>query len=188
MDPNLSAYILCGGKSSRMKTEKGLVQFQGKSFVQWILEALYPLVLCQVLVAKNPAYESFQLDMISDRIEGKGPLGGIYSALTHSPTGLVLILSCDIPKISTDVLAFLLRYSTRNPDKITFLSDGENDYPLIGVYPKKCLKAVENSVLRNELKLRQFVESQAHQRILLSPSHIQAVQNINTKDQLLSLS
>jgi molybdenum cofactor guanylyltransferase len=188
MNYNLPAYILCGGKSSRMKTEKGLVQFQGKTFVQWILEALYPLTITPVLITGNHAYGIFQLEIIPDKIGDKGPLGGIYSALCHASTDLVLILSCDIPKIKTGVLAYLIKKSSQYPDRITFLSDGKNDYPLIGVYPKKCLKAVEKSILSNELKLRLFVENEPHQRIVLDPSLIRFIQNINTKDQLLSLS
>lgn len=188
MNHNLSAYILCGGKSSRMKTEKGLVHFQGKSFVQWILEAVDPIVANTILVTKNPAYHSFQLELISDLIEDKGPLGGIYTALGHSQTELALILSCDIPKISTSVLAFLVEKAKASPDQITFLSDGKNDYPLIGVYPKQLLDSFEKSILKNELKLRLLVQSLPHQRIVLNPTSIQTLQNINTKAELLSLS
>lgn len=170
-----------------MGEEKGLVQFQGKTFVQWILEAVYTLVANPVLVTKNPDYKIFQLEMISDLISDKGPLGGIYTALSDSKSDLVLILSCDIPNISYEVLDFLLEKSKEAPHKITFLSDGKNDYPLIGIYPKRLLETVEKSILDGELKLRQFVESQPNQRILISPDRIQAIQNINTKVQLQSL-
>lgn len=188
MKKNLSAYILCGGKSSRMGEEKGLVEFQGKSFVQWILEAIFPLVSNPVLVTKNPDYQSFELEMIQDLVEDQGPLGGIYTALSHSTSDLVLILSCDIPKITTEVLTFLVEKSKAAPEKITFLSDGKNDYPLIGIYPKQYLKTVEKSILNGELKLRQLVESLPHQRIVLNDGRIPTVQNINTKAQLQSLS
>lgn len=188
MKSTLLAYILCGGKSSRMGEEKGLVQFQGKAFVEWILEAVFPLVSNPILVTKNPDYNKFQTGLIPDLVEDKGPLGGIFTALSHSTTDLVMILSCDIPKITTEILSFLLEKSKETPPKITFLSDGKNDYPLIGIYPKLFLKAVKKSILKGELKLRQFVESQPHQRIVLNPERIQSLQNINTKVQLQSLS
>lgn len=171
-----------------MGEEKGLVEFRGKSFVQWILEAIFPIVPNPALVTKNPAYQSFQLELIQDVIEDQGPIGGIYSALSHSNAGLVLILSCDIPKITTEVLTFLVEKSKAAPEKITFLSDGKNDYPLIGIYPKQHLKTIEKSILNGELKLRQFVESQPHQRIVLNHGRIPTLQNINTKIQLRSLS
>ncbi|HEX8014674.1 MAG TPA: NTP transferase domain-containing protein, partial [Flavobacterium sp.] len=39
----LTAFILCGGKSSRMKSEKGLVLFQGKPFIEHIIQAVLPI-------------------------------------------------------------------------------------------------------------------------------------------------
>lgn len=183
-----SAYILCGGKSSRMGEEKGLVVFQGKSFVHWILEALIPLVQHVALITKNLAYGIFELELVPDLIDDKGPVGGIYTALNHANSDLVLVLSCDIPKITTDVLSLLLNESVKCPDKITFLSDGKNDYPLIGVYPKSCLSFFQSAILKEELKLRLLVENLPHQRILINSVSVAALRNINTKTELVSLS
>ena len=188
IQPELSAYILCGGKSSRMGEEKGLVEFQGKPFVQWILEAVSPLVANPVLVTKNPAYGSFQLEMIPDVIEDKGPVGGIYTALAHSKSDSVLVLSCDIPKITTEVVSLLLEKAQQEPAKITFLSDGSNDYPLIGVYPRQCMESFRIATEKDELKLRRLVESLPHQRIELNSKGTASLQNINTKTDLIALS
>ena len=188
MKARLSAYVLCGGKSSRMGEEKGLVEFRGKAFVQWILEAVLPLVAKPVLVTKNPAYGSFQLEIIPDVIEDKGPVGGIYTALSHAKSDSVLVLSCDIPKITTEVVAFLLEKARQKPAKITFLSDGKNDYPLIGVYPRGCLASFKISTEKDELKLRRLVESLPHQKIELNPKRTISLQNINTRSDLIALS
>ena len=171
-----------------MGEEKGLVEFLGKAFVQWILEAMFPLVANPVLVTKNPAYGSFQLEMIPDVIEDKGPVGGIYTALSHAKSDSVLILSCDIPKITTEVVAFLLEKARQKPDKITFLSDGKNDYPLIGIYPRRCMESFRIATEKDELKLRRLVESLPHRRIELNPMGIASLQNINTKTDLIALS
>lgn len=171
-----------------MGEEKGLIRFQGKSFMHWILESVYPINSNPVLVTGNPAYRKFGLEMISDLIADKGPLGGIYTALNHSTSDLTLILSCDIPKITVEVLSHLVEKSQVSRNKITFLSDGKNDYPLIGIYPKLILKHIETSILSGRLKLRQFVENQPHQRIILNSDQHESLENINTKDQLHSLS
>lgn len=171
-----------------MGEEKGLVEFYGKSFVQWILDAVVPLVPVPVLVTQNPAYRYFGLEMIPDLIADQGPLGGIYTALSHSDADSVLILSCDVPKITAEVLAFLAQQANGQPGKITFLSDGKNDYPLIGIYPRQYLRTIEKSILNGELKLRRLVGSLPHQRIELSSNLIAVLQNINTPVELLSLS
>lgn len=185
---SLSAYILCGGKSSRMGEEKGLVEFRGKTFVQWILEAVFAFVDKPVLVTQNSAYRQFGLELIPDRIADQGPVGGIFTALGHSDTAQVLILSCDIPQISTEALDLLLAESQKYPEKISFLSDGKNDYPLIAVYPKSCLLAFAEAVAENRLKLRRLVEGLPYQRIPIQPEGVSSLQNINTKAELNTLS
>lgn len=185
---SLSAYILCGGKSSRMGEEKGLVEFRGKTFVQWILDAVSAFVSEPVLVTQNSAYRQFGLELIPDRIADQGPVGGIFTALSHSTTAQAMILSCDIPKISLEALDLLITESRSCPEKITFLSDGKNDYPLIAVYPKSCLPAFAEAVAENRLKLRRLVETLSHQRIVIQPEDVSRLQNINTKTELISLS
>jgi molybdopterin-guanine dinucleotide biosynthesis protein A len=186
MKSEFSAYILCGGKSSRMGEEKGLVEFCGKSFVQWVYEALQPLIARPTLVTKNTAYQTFQLDMIPDLIEDKGPVGGILTALTHCESDLAVVLSCDVLKINTLALTELLDTARRNPDLITFLSDGVRDYPLIGVYPKSTRSAFELAIAEGELRLRQVVSALPHHRIVLQDA--EPLQNVNSKAELLALS
>jgi len=43
MELRISAYILCGGKSSRMQMEKGMVCYQNSPFIQHIINAVKPL-------------------------------------------------------------------------------------------------------------------------------------------------
>lgn len=185
---NPAAYILCGGKSTRMQEEKGLVLFNGKTFLRWILDAVEPVTNQSILVTKNSAYQSFGLEMIRDIIEDKGPVGGIYTALLHSSKNQILIISCDIPKITTDVLIYLIEKSLDFPGEITFLSDGINDYPLIGIYPKTVVGTFRKSVEAGHLKLCPLVYSLPHQRVVLDPAKKISLQNINSKEQLLSLS
>jgi molybdopterin-guanine dinucleotide biosynthesis protein A len=188
MKPTISAYILCGGKSSRMGEEKGMVEFRGKPFVQWILDAVSPVVSERVIVTKNPAYGVFQLELIPDIIEDRGPVGGIYTALAHSSSDLVLILSCDVPMINAEVVSSLIDMASESPEHITFLSDGKNDYPLIGVYPVRFRYSFQRATERGELKLRQLLESLPHQRIKINPPENSSLQNINTKLDLLAIS
>lgn len=54
-----------------MGEEKGLVRFQGKSFMHWILESVFPLNPNPVLMTGNLAYQKFGLELISDLIADK---------------------------------------------------------------------------------------------------------------------
>lgn len=181
---NIAVYILCGGKSSRMKTEKGLVELNGKTFLQWILEAVYPLTNNITLVTKNDAYSKFELPMIQDLVDNMGPVGGIYTALSHSHSRYNLILSCDIPKITTQVLSELIELAINSDKEVSILCDETHDYPLIGCYQKKLLPVFKNAVFQNHLKLRTLVDSLSHQKFPVIQKNQFALQNINSKEDL----
>ena len=184
---DIAVYILCGGKSSRMKTEKGLVEFHGKTFVQWILDAVISLSSTITLVTKNEEYSQFSLPMIPDLVEDKGPVGGIYTALADSKSQYNLILSCDIPKISTEVLSELVAHAVFSENKLSYLTDGIHDYPLIGCYQKSLLPHFQNAVIQNHLKLCPLVESLSPQKLLVSKDNQSALKNINSKAELQNL-
>jgi molybdopterin-guanine dinucleotide biosynthesis protein A len=184
---NIAVYILCGGKSTRMKTEKGLVEFQGKTFLQWILEAVHPLTENITLVTKNKAYSKFGLPMISDFVEEKGPVGGIFTALTNSQAEYNLILSCDIPRITTVVISALLESAVTTDFEATILTDGVHDYPLIGCYRKSSAPIFEEAIFLDHLKLCPLVNSIPNHKILVSPQNHSTLYNINTEEELQML-
>lgn len=184
---NITAYVLCGGKSVRMQTEKGLVLYKGKSFIQWIIDAIMPVTSDIILVTSNSDYSHMGLPMIEDIFKNKGPVGGIYTALRHSKTERNLILSCDIPKINADLLRELIDQSKQKDASITFLSDGKNDFPLIGVYKKEALKTLAEAISSDKLKLCPLVNMISHQKIIINSEQKSFVQNINSKAELLSL-
>lgn len=184
---DIAVYILCGGKSSRMNTEKGLVEFQGKTFLQWILDAVTPLTSDITLVTKNAAYVSYGLPIIPDVVEDQGPVGGIYTALADSSSRYNLILSCDIPKITTEVLTSLIQFAMGTNKDVCILSDGKYDYPLIGCYQKSLFSVFQNAIKQNHLKLCPLVNGLRNQKLVITSKDQAAIRNINTQAELLSL-
>ncbi|WP_373396081.1 molybdenum cofactor guanylyltransferase [Algoriphagus halophilus] len=187
INEEIAVYILCGGKSSRMNTEKGLVEFQGKTFLQWILDAVTPLTSDITLVTKNAAYACYGLPIIPDVVEDQGPVGGIYTALVDSSSRYNLILSCDIPKITTEVLTSLIQFAIGTDKDVCILSDGKHDYPLIGCYQKSLLPVFQNAIEQHHLKLCPLVDSLRNQKLLITSKDQATIRNINTQAELLSL-
>lgn len=181
---DITAYVLCGGKSVRMQAEKGLVLYKGKPFIRWIIEAIMPITSNIILVTSNGDYSLVGLPMVEDTYADKGPVGGIYTALNHSKTTRNLILSCDIPKITTELLRNVTDESWETEAPVTFLSDGKNDYPLIGVYSKSALKIFADAILADKLKLCSLVNMISHQKISINSDQKSLVQNINSKAEL----
>ncbi|MDR7131521.1 molybdopterin-guanine dinucleotide biosynthesis protein A [Algoriphagus sp. 4150] len=183
----IAAYVLCGGKSVRMQAEKGLVLYKGKPFIRWIIEAIMPITSTIILVTSNGDYSLVGLPMIEDIYADKGPVGGIYTALSHSTSERNLILSCDVPKITADLLLSLTEESEKKKASVTFLSDGKNDYPLIGVYKKETLETLAEAISADKLKLCPLVNLMSHHKLIINSHQKSLVQNVNSKAELLSL-
>jgi len=182
----LTVFILCGGKSSRMQSEKGLVLFQNKPFVEHIIQAVLPVSDNIKLVTNIIDYDYLAYIKIPDIITDKGPLGGIYTALTHSETEFNLILSCDIPLISTELLAELISKHNEEAEITVFVSESRM-HPLIGIYSKKVLPVVKSAIDNNELKMMDLIASVPHQIIKIDESENFHLTNINSADELNDL-
>jgi molybdopterin-guanine dinucleotide biosynthesis protein A len=178
--------ILCGGKSSRMQSEKGLVLYRSKPFIQHIIEALLPISNNIQLVTNGNQYDYLGYKIVKDRIENKGPLGGIYSALFHSDSEINLILSCDIPLISTEILSELIQKRIVDFD-ITVFKDLDKVHPLIGIYSNRLLPVLEKALDESKLKMMDFISKNKHQLILIEEKNKQLFRNINSLEELKEL-
>jgi molybdopterin-guanine dinucleotide biosynthesis protein A len=178
--------ILCGGKSSRMQSEKGLVLYQNKAFIEHIIEAVLPISENIQLITNTNDYDYLNYKKVKDMIANKGPLGGIYSALVHSETELNLILSCDIPLISTEILLELIENHSRNFD-VSVFEDSDRIHPLIAIYSKKCLPILKNALDANELKMMRFIQNVSRQLIPISEEKKPFFKNINSVAELNEL-
>ncbi|WP_416443566.1 molybdenum cofactor guanylyltransferase [Leeuwenhoekiella sp. A16] len=185
IDNNISAFILCGGKSSRMQTEKGLVIFRDKPFIQHIIDAVKPITSNISLVTENTDYEQFGFPLISDIYRDKGPVGGIFSALKNTSTSDNLILSCDIPLITIAILSDLISSHAQTEKSITIASEVEKSHPLIGVYHESVAPFFEKSILNDELKLMSLITKIGYNALQIK--NTEALQNINDQNQLKQL-
>lgn len=115
--PNVEAFVLVGGKSSRMGRDKALLELNGQPLIQRTADILNSLVAITTLVisARHPdqpvntnPYSNFELPTLADRWPNVGPLGGIVTALAAAQTSWCVILACDMPFITTEWITYLL--------------------------------------------------------------------------------
>ena len=150
-EKSITAIILAGGKSTRMKTEKGLVSFRGKMIVEHVIEALNKITHHIIIVTANPAYKQFGFPCFEDEMQNKGPLGGIYTGLVHSTAQKNLVVGCDMPLISVNVLSDLVNNSSDEDVLLTeHLGKAE---PLCSVYDKSCIPHFKSLLEQNHLKI-----------------------------------
>ena len=185
----INAYILAGGKSSRMGTDKGLLLFEGKAMIQYVIEQLQPIFSKLVIVSNNPEYEKFGLEVIPDLIKDIGPAGGIYTALNHSDTQLNFIVSCDMPFITKEAIEFIIKNT--NESQIVLLENQGKLEPLFGIYSKDCEQIWLELIEQKTIKLQKMVSYFKLKTIPVENNEIfkeSFFKNINTKEDFKNAS
>lgn len=183
---NITGIILSGGKSSRMGTDKGLLLFENKPFIQHSIDALKPLVSEIIIVSNNKDYNVFGFKRVEDAIENAGPLAGIYSGLNESKTDYNLVLSCDIPLISSEILEKLINAIDDVSEIIQIESEGKN-MPLIALYKKSCAAKFLKLLNEGERKLQVAVNKCNVKNVKLNEHDAFFTKNINTKNDLKAI-
>ena len=103
-----SGFVLAGGGSSRMGRDKALLPYRGITLLEHLARTVQEAAGAVALVGDPVRYSSLGYPVYRDKFPGCGPLGGIYTALAVSSTDWNLIVACDMPGISVDVLRILL--------------------------------------------------------------------------------
>lgn len=142
MRKNITGIILCGGKSSRMHTNKALLKVSDKTVIEIILTEMKKVFDEVIISANDCAYFSFlNIPIVKDIQINRGPLGGIYTALKESSTEKNFITTCDLPLISQQVVNYLIDINSTKEIVIPTI----NGIPerLFGIYNKSVVKKIE---------------------------------------------
>lgn len=183
MKNKITAYILAGGKSQRMGTDKGLLLLDGKPFVSHICEAVSPIVGDSiVIVSSNADYDFLGYTRIEDIVADKGPVGGIYTALHQSKTKLNFIISVDAPLVTTELLLWILENHS-DSFLMTQVQANEKSYPLIAIYDQSLVTVFEVNLRNHQLRLGRVRDEIAYQTIYVPEKWNNQVQNINTQEE-----
>lgn len=179
---NFTGIILAGGKSQRMGTDKGLLLLNGKPFITHIYEAMKPIFGDNiVVVSSNADYDIFGYNRIEDLISDKGPVGGLYTALKQSKTKFNLVLSVDVPLVTTELLQWLV---DNHDDSylVTQVQADEKVNPLVAVYDRALRTLLGEHLAGNQLKLSDVIDEVNVQTLMVPAKWSTQLQNINTKE------
>jgi FdhD protein len=153
----VTAVILAGGNSSRMKSNKALLPYSGELFIERIyrqLAARFPEVL---LVTNTPElYRFLPCRAVQDVYPGMGSLAGIHAGLAHSPTPYIFAVACDMPYLNDSLVRDLV---SRASDCHAVIPESDSGLePLHAVYGKGCLSAMEKALSQGKSKITESLE------------------------------
>jgi len=178
----ITGVILAGGHSRRMGASKAFLNLGDKTFMEHIIEAVSPLVSKTIIIANDDEYQQFGLEVFKDVVKESGPVGGIHTAMSYTQTPYSLVLSCDIPLVSLDLLSFLIQESI--PVDLNIISVNNKKQPLTAIYHKDSMPIFIDALEKQALKLRLLFE-QMNVNDIACPSHlIPSLANINTPEDL----
>lgn len=181
---DITGIILAGGKSSRMGRDKGIVDLKGRAMIEHVIESAKAVTHNIIIIANNDNYNQFGFPVYSDLIPERGPIGGIVTGLHYSQTDRNLILSCDIPFVSVELLRKLTE--TKSEASIIAPETEEGTEPLCAIYRQSNATYLRERINQNRLSMRDALKAADCYTIKISvdDSHRASFININTPQEL----
>lgn len=184
-----SAVILAGGASSRMQTNKALIElFAGQRMIDYVIGKLQPVFDDILVVTNDPhLYQGVKARVITDWYPRRGPLSGIHAGLMAAAAEKSLVLACDMPFFSLELAQFML--STIDNWQAVVPVHNDRLQSLSAVYDRSAAAAAEQLIKEGQSKLRILFE-RINFQVLTEESIIpfgnpeRLFTNVNTRDSL----
>ncbi|SRR6266700_2289282 len=132
----ITAFVLAGGKSTRMGTDKALLQLGGRPLIAHAIDLARSAAEEVKIIGDADKFSQFG-DVIQDVYPDRGPLGGIHAALTSTRTDWNLILGVDLPFLREPFLRYLAAAAQDSDAVVTVASAGGRLQPLCAMYRKQ---------------------------------------------------
>jgi molybdopterin-guanine dinucleotide biosynthesis protein A len=149
---DVTAFVLAGGQSSRMGSDKALLPWGDETLLTRALATAQAVCSRTVICGPRSPYAKFG-ELIEDAQTGRGPLAGIHSALHATKTDLNLILSVDLPLMQAQFLAWLLQQADSGGQMITAPEALGLLQPLCAIYHRQVRDTVDAALAEGDLKV-----------------------------------
>ena len=144
VDP-VTAFVLAGGKSSRMGRDKAFLQLEGRTLLSLALEAASAVAANVWIVGSAAKFAAFA-PVVEDIYAERGPLAGIHAALAGTATDLNLIMAVDLPFLQSGFLQYLISQARKSPAVVVVPKAGGGLQPLCAVYRRHFAEVAERSL------------------------------------------
>jgi molybdopterin-guanine dinucleotide biosynthesis protein A len=187
--PDVAAFVLAGGKSTRMGRDKAFVDYDGRTLLARMLDLARSVTADVRIVGSREKFRSYAA-VVEDAFRDCGPLGRIEAALRASSSELNLILASDMPFVSREFLQYLIDQARMAPEAgvVVPLADGRRQ-PLCAVYRVEFAAVAENSLRVGQYRIDRLFE-RVRTRVI-EPEELAAAgfspaifRNLNTPEEL----
>jgi molybdopterin-guanine dinucleotide biosynthesis protein A len=157
-------FILAGGASSRMGTDKARLRLGGRTFLERIAGALGAVTSEISVVGARPETNAPGFPVVSDIYRDCGALGGLHAALLACRAPWAAVVSCDLPFVTGELFTRLCELRTQDADAVVPRQTDGRPQPLCALYsPSRCLALVARLLSEGERRPRVLLQ-QTHTR------------------------
>ncbi|MFP4507521.1 MAG: molybdenum cofactor guanylyltransferase [Candidatus Acetothermia bacterium] len=157
---DLSIAILCGGDSSRFGGDKTRAEIDGVPLYKRTWKKLKPK--SDDLFLQVAPGDEYDLKSYPDLYRDGGPLGAIYSALTHAEHDWLFVSACDLPYLNPRIVDEL--YSEAEEETEVVIPKWNNGYlePLTSLYHGRVKEQLEEMLASGSRKITYFLDRLNH--------------------------
>lgn len=166
--------------------DKGLVEFRDRPMIGHTIELVRPHVDSLIISCNRnePRYQALADKTVVDPLDNfQGPLAGILAGLKVCETELLLVLPCDTPLLSNEILERLLTAARAKPDHITVLAESGGLHPLHAVIPANLCADLEQWLSGGQRAVQRWMRNHPFQLVDISEMSEQ-LYNLNTQQEL----
>ena len=192
----VTGIILAGGKSSRLGRDKAWEDVGGQRIIDRVIGALQSSCDEVFIIGDRPERQNELslpkcIQYRSDDQKGKGSIGGLYTGLKASDTLWSLVVACDMPFISRELIRFMLSIISKNRcDAIVPVINGRYQ-PTHALYNSTCIPFIEKNISSGNFRMDSYFDEIYLEEI--SEDVINSIKgaelsffNVNTEDDLFT--
>jgi len=185
-----SGVILSGGLNTRFSgKDKSFIRL-GKHYILDSIYSIFQNLFDEIILVTNNPMNYIHMDatIVTDIFQTRSSLTGIHAGLYYSSHNHSFFVACDTPFIKKELVEAIINQIDPNVDAIV-PETSKGFEPLFAVYSKKCLKPIEQQLIKKQLKVRDFLKKV--RTIYFPENRIREIDpdlisffNINTPDDL----
>jgi molybdopterin-guanine dinucleotide biosynthesis protein MobB len=131
---------------------------------------------------EEQAHEELSLPVVVDRWPGRGPMGGVCSALLACRSDWLLVVSCDLPLFEKELADYLISKVSGERDIVLAVTRDKRIHPLCGLYSKRVVGTLNRLMASGNYRMTRAAEEAGFLPVNLSgtPFPDDMLANVNT--------
>jgi molybdopterin-guanine dinucleotide biosynthesis protein A len=151
----MTGIVLSGGENRRMGTDKAFLKVAGVPLIEHVLRSLQSVFHDLIIVTNAPEhYTGYQVNVVTDAFDIRGPLTGIYSGLIRSSTEYNFIVACDMPYLNPALISYMAGLGEGHDIVIPSINGLLE--PLHAIYRKRLIPLIEEQIKHDRRRIREL--------------------------------